>query len=371
MNPIIIPKKLLNKDIKFFKNEFNNNKIFFNFIIDNRNIENISNMIKNDKVIKNFDFFLMRMTQNNDFQNPLSTTEGGMPNNGFEFINKKTFDGLGIYHCHLSNEDKSVLIWYFIFDDSLKLKFEYIPNHPDDDYKSILERIYNLEYSFNLITGEFMNENKHLLMENNILKYEQFLNESNDTFGDEMEHLYNSDENIKRIIDTYLEDSDPTIRIANVLNLLDDKEKNNLKRDVDIYNKNGLTDSDVEARANVIVENQKNIFDYSEFVKLLENIFIDNISDWELEYNHSEHHDLNNRMKDRTLLDDNTFNIFLEDVIKQIENKHLNDNIVFISFKYKCKIVINVDFLNKYLYIRTISGYNEYLKSDDIIEIIN
>lgn len=102
-------------------------------------------------------------------------------------------------------------------------------------------------------------------MNRNIFNYKQFISESNNTFGDEMEHLYNTDEDAKIIINEYIEGSDPTLRIANIINLLDDKEKNNLRRSIDNYLQNGLTD-ETKISTSVFVEN-KNIFRYDEFFK--------------------------------------------------------------------------------------------------------
>ena len=120
------------------------------------------------------------MCETDDIENPLNFKDGGLPKGGFEFINKSNYDGLGVYHCHLSNIGKSVLLWYLnLNNNGINLKFKYITPHPNDMYKSVLNEIYNESESFDIKKCIFLNENKHLLElnfnENYIIKFIDFI----------------------------------------------------------------------------------------------------------------------------------------------------------------------------------------------------
>lgn len=84
------------------------------------------------------------------------------------------------------------------------------------------------------------------------------------------------------------------------------------------------------------------------FKQLFENITnFKTIDDWEVVYNHYQGHDLNDKIK-RTDLNDNEFNSLLNKIIFEINKNHLNDDYIFISFKYNSKIVTNIDINNYY-----------------------
>jgi len=184
MNPIILPKKIINKDIDYLIEIYNTKIINFNYKIDKRNINYILNNIKNNnnyfdsnQIQKNFIYLLIKLFVSNSLENPLSPIDGGIPNDGIEFINKKTYEGLGIYHCHISNIDKSVLIWYIEFiKNEILLKFEYYSPHPDDNYREVINKIYNNTNSFNLKTGEYLYDNKKNLYEKFILNFNNYIN---------------------------------------------------------------------------------------------------------------------------------------------------------------------------------------------------
>lgn len=95
---------------------------------------------------------------------------------GFEFINKKTYDGLGVYHAHISEHDKGVLIWYMTYDEyGYIVNFEYIV-HPKNDveYKNIINNIYNLDNSYHHIKQDYLMNLYKLLKENVITSFENF-----------------------------------------------------------------------------------------------------------------------------------------------------------------------------------------------------
>ena len=192
MNPIILPKKILNKDVDYLIQIYNSNINHFDYKIDNRDINNILKKIKennnyynSNQIQKNLLYVIIKLFETNDIDNPLSTLDGGIPNNGIEFINKKTYDGLGIYHSHISNIDKGVLIWYAEFiGKKIIIKFEYHSPHPDDNYREIIKRIYNNTNSFNLNTGDFLSDSKYKLIESFIFNFKNFIkiNESKKYF---------------------------------------------------------------------------------------------------------------------------------------------------------------------------------------------
>jgi len=104
------------------------------------------------------------------------------------------------------------------------------------------------------------------------------------------------------------------------------------------------------------------------FILFLESIsFINKMNDWNIDYNQNTGHDLNVKIK-RTDLTDSEFDIFLNDVISKCEEEKLIGDIVFVSFKYKCKIVTNVKYKN--LYVITFLGKDENIKNNNIIKII-
>jgi len=185
MNPIILPKNFLSKSLDDLYSEYKINKKNLIYKIDNRNIDNIFSIIENSNsefncinIQKNLLFFLIELCKSNDIENPLSTINGGVPNDGIEFINKKTMESLGVYHCHISNIDNSVLIWYIEFEDDISIKFEYLAPHPSDNYKDILKKIYENVNSYNIFTCEFLKDKKRLLYENIIIRFNSYLKKS-------------------------------------------------------------------------------------------------------------------------------------------------------------------------------------------------
>ena len=150
MNPIIIPKNEINKPISFYKTYLKKSQVSFLLNLDE--IESIIKQIKTKNnytnslfIIKNLYYFLYKYIQNNDPTEPLDNNDGGKPKDGFEFFNKNTTNGYGIYHCHLSGIDNSILIWYPIANENgYFLKIKYLI-HPENNigYNKIIKKIYN------------------------------------------------------------------------------------------------------------------------------------------------------------------------------------------------------------------------------------
>lgn len=76
-----------------------------------------------------------------------------------------------------------------------------------------------------------------------IKKYNEFIKEGFNSLGEEIESVY-QDEYIKNIVNRYIDDIDPSIRIANAINLLDDKTQKEIKSQVDNYLQNGIEDKE-------------------------------------------------------------------------------------------------------------------------------
>ena len=124
LNAIILPKDCVGKDIQLFKEEIQKYKPSIK--IDNNNLNKILSKVDNEfeynytdrnNITKNILFFILNYYKNDDIFNPIDNSKyGGMPKDGFEFVDKSKGSriGLGIFHCHLSNINNSVLIWYLI-----------------------------------------------------------------------------------------------------------------------------------------------------------------------------------------------------------------------------------------------------------------
>lgn len=75
-------------------------------------------------------------------------------------------------------------------------------------------------------------------------KYIEFVNESTtDSFGEWIESNY-SDQNIRNIVTKYIKDTDSTIRLANVINTLEESEKSQLKKEIDLYSQKGVEEKE-------------------------------------------------------------------------------------------------------------------------------
>lgn len=143
-----------------------------NIYINDDTLNIINDINNNDNKLLIY-YIIYRIISDND----LNVSDIITPKNGLSFRDLKSKESLGIYHAHLN--DYMVLIWYINkYDDGYELNIEYI-KHPNDMYKNILKKIYNLNNSFhlyeydymkNLYINSYLNENKYILSFWNFLK---------------------------------------------------------------------------------------------------------------------------------------------------------------------------------------------------------
>lgn len=86
-----------------------------------------------------------------------------------------------------------------------------------------------------------------------IKKYKQFLKESKQ-FGEWVESLYVKDDYVKNIVNRYIIDVDADIRLANAINIQDDKIQKEIKYYIDAYLKNGIEEKEPVISTSVDVE---------------------------------------------------------------------------------------------------------------------
>ena len=86
-----------------------------------------------------------------------------------------------------------------------------------------------------------------------IKKYKQFIKE-NFKFGEWVEDLYNSDDYIKNIVNRYITDIDSDIRLANAINIQDERIQKEMKYYIDEYLKNGIEDKKPVISASIDIE---------------------------------------------------------------------------------------------------------------------
>jgi hypothetical protein len=87
-----------------------------------------------------------------------------------------------------------------------------------------------------------------------IKKYLEFIKESeNNSFGEWVESLSN-DDYIMNIINRFIGDVSPTIRLANAINLLDDKDKSDIKNQINNYLEFGIEEKEPEVIASAETE---------------------------------------------------------------------------------------------------------------------
>ena len=107
------------------------------------------------------------------------------------------------------------------------------------------------------------------------------------------------------------------------------------------------------------------------FKQLFEGFFDQNkIDSWTINYFDNDKHSLEKRIKGRTDLDENSLNLLLNRIISICENEKLDETWIFISFKFRCKIVIDITKFNKSIYIVTFLGKDESMKETKNIKII-
>ena len=193
MNPIIIPQSYVNKSFDFYIDYIKNNPATFSIRYDN-NIKPIINDIRHNNnrtnsnfIIQNLLYFLYRYTIEDNIINPLDRIDGGRPKEGFELFNKFKGKGTGfdygVYHCHLSSLDSSILIWYPIITDNMKyfLQIEYLI-HPKNHLgyvKYVKDIYYRNDGGYHNDKFDYFSELHHLLSnilyENKIMKFDEYL----------------------------------------------------------------------------------------------------------------------------------------------------------------------------------------------------
>ena len=99
------------------------------------------------------------------------------------------------------------------------------------------------------------------------------------------------------------------------------------------------------------------------FINILESLINIKIPDWLVNYNHGPNHNLDEKLSKRVGISELDFEDFLKDVIKKCERENLLGDWIFISFKKRIKLVTNVDYINKKIYIVTILGDKEITKN--------
>ncbi len=70
----------------------------------------------------------------------------------------------------------------------------------------------------------------------------EFIKESK-TIGEWVESLYN-DDYVKNIVNRYVGEISPDIKLSNAINILDDREKEDIKKQIEEYQQNGILDKD-------------------------------------------------------------------------------------------------------------------------------
>lgn len=107
------------------------------------------------------------------------------------------------------------------------------------------------------------------------------------------------------------------------------------------------------------------------FKEILESIInLTNVKNWFVKFNHSKKHDLDIKMSNRTELSDKKFEEILDKIIKICDDENIDGDYVFISLKYKAKIITRVIQNKKTLYIITFLGKDESMKNTKNIRII-
>lgn len=84
-----------------------------------------------------------------------------------------------------------------------------------------------------------------------IKKYLKFLKENKDSIGEWVETHYEKHDYVKNIVNRYIKDIDPEIRLANAVNLLKDNEKQEIKTQIENYLEKGIEDKDVDITTTV------------------------------------------------------------------------------------------------------------------------
>ena len=94
-----------------------------------------------------------------------------------------------------------------------------------------------------------------------IKKYLDFIKENNEynSLGEWVESLYD-DEYVKNIVNRFISDITPDIKLSNAINLLDDREKADIKTQIEDYKKNGIQDK----KPDVVVSTETELLESNE-----------------------------------------------------------------------------------------------------------
>ncbi len=91
-----------------------------------------------------------------------------------------------------------------------------------------------------------------------IKKYLEFIKESREDFnsiGEWVESLYDSDEYIRNIVNRFIGEITPDIKLSNAINILDTREQADIKKQIEHYQENGLSEHpEVKVSASTDVE---------------------------------------------------------------------------------------------------------------------
>lgn len=77
-----------------------------------------------------------------------------------------------------------------------------------------------------------------------IKRYIQFISEDAESLGSRVEALYDGDEYVRNIVNRFIGDVSPDIRLANAVNNLDDHQKKEIAAMLDDYEANGIQDKE-------------------------------------------------------------------------------------------------------------------------------
>jgi len=86
-----------------------------------------------------------------------------------------------------------------------------------------------------------------------IKKYIEFISESEGSLGQRVESMY-SDEYVKNIVNRYIGETGSDIRLANAINLLDERTQKEIEQQLDEYSSNGIQEKDPSVTASTDIE---------------------------------------------------------------------------------------------------------------------
>jgi hypothetical protein len=111
------------------------------------------------------------------------------------------------------------------------------------------------------------------------------------------------------------------------------------------------------------------------FIKYFKQLFegfldFNKFKNWRIFYYHNTNHDLEKRIKERTNIDDKTFNEILIKIINICENEKIEGEWVFASFKYNFKIIVDIENIKSEILIITILSSDQKTKETKNIKLI-